>query len=84
MTQRTIDEMRRRSGFDGWRYYLLLACGALATGLVAYLTLHNGLTALLRGDGWMLLSLAICMVALIALWQGRPRKKPNSEIRLNL
>ena len=83
MTQRTIDEMRLRSGFDGWRYYLLLVFGLLASGVVAYLTFHHGLAAALRGDGWMLLLLSVCLIALISLWWGRPRRK-EKQTRLNL
>ena len=85
MTQRTIDEMRLRSGFDGWRYYLLLVFGLLASGVVAYFTFQHGLLAVLQGDGWMLLLLSVCLIALISLWWARPhRKNKRDQLRLNL
>jgi K+ transporter len=72
MTQKSIDEMRYRTGFDGWRYYLLLVCAVMATATVGYFTFGHGLTAVLRGDGWMPLLLAACVISLISLWRARP------------
>ena len=83
MPQRAI---YRCSLCPDWTYPIWLVMALAATVFVAYVTFRHGLRAVLSADGgWILLSLFTCVVSLITLWQGRPRRKnPKEQIRLNL
>lgn len=74
MTQRTIDEFRRRSGMDGWTYYLWTITLIVATALMAWFTFRRGIAPILD-EPQNFLVLAIFLAGLVTFWRGRPRTK---------
>ena len=84
MNQRALNEMRHRTGIDGWMFYLwAIPCTAGAVFLT-WLTFRNGILFLI-GDPKPFMIWLISLMALASLWRARPhKKKSDQDTRLNL
>jgi hypothetical protein len=65
----------RRNLIPDWAFPIWMTLASAVAVFAAYVTFRNGLWAVLRPDGgWDLLILFTCLVSLVTLWRGRPRR----------
>jgi hypothetical protein len=84
MNQRAMDEMRRRTGIDGWRWYLWAIPYTAGFAFMTWFTFRNGIWAIVLEPRDFYLW-CLCLIALVSLWRARPqKKKQDAGIRLNL
>jgi hypothetical protein len=72
MNQRAFDQLRHRTGMDGWAFYLVAIPLTLGLVVMAWFTFRDGIWVIIREPKNFYLFL-IWLGLVIQLWRARPR-----------